>query len=319
MVSIKTAPAISAARCAAVLAMLIPVASCAHGAAEQHGSPPPLGHVPVITSVDQIALPIDSYEVTVEQTRTLFEASTVVTQQCMRSYGLSYPAPQWGDAFSDTPRDLKRRSVVYGFFDPAAPRNDGYDAVAVGDGSPQPPLSDAVRTVLDGVDRTNRPVTVYGGKAVPDHGCLGRGRAEVGDPPMPADSEELPDGGPKVPATDPRMVGANAEWSRCMKSKGFGYASPGAAYFDRKWRSVPRPGAVPVPLTHTREEIATVTADLDCKLSTNLMGVAVAVETAYDKQYIGSHAAALSAFTRSLDDRLAKAQRIIASGGAAAG
>lgn len=312
--SIKTASTINAARFAAVLATLVSVASCAHGRAEQHGSPP-LGPIPVITSVDRITLPIDSYEVTVEQTRTLFRASTVVTQRCVRSYGLSYPAPQWGAAFSDTPRELKKRSVVYGFFDPAAPKSKGYDAVSRS--SAPPAVSDGVLAVLDGVDKANKPVTVYGGKAVPDRGCLGRGRAEVGDPPMPADSNELPDGGPKVPATDPRMVDANAKWSRCMKSKGFSYASPWAAYFDPKWRSFSAPGAV--SRTHTPEEIATATADLDCKLSTNLMGVAVAVETAYDKQYIDSHTAALSAFKRSLDDRLAKAQRLIASGGADAG
>jgi hypothetical protein len=49
------------------------------------------------------------------------------------------------------------------------------------------------------------------------------------------------------------------------------------------------------------------------------MGVAVAVETAYDKQYIDAHTAPLSAFKRSLDDRLAKAQRLLASGGADTG
>jgi hypothetical protein len=134
---------------------------------------------------------------------------------------------------------------------------------------------------------------------------------------MPADSGQLPDGGPKVPPTDPRIVDANARWSDCMKSKGFSYASPWAAYFDPKWRSMPRPGTL--SRTHTPQEIATATADQDCKLSTNLMGIAVAVEAAYDKQYIDSHAAALSAFKLSLDDRLAKARRIIATGGAGAG
>lgn len=317
MVNIKTAPTTNATRFAAVLATLVCVASCAHETGERHDALPPLGPVPVITSVDQIRLPIDSYEVTVEQTRTLFRASTVVTRQCVRSFGLSYPAPQWGDAFSDTPRELKKRSVLYGFFDPAAPRSEGYDAVGVSDSGALPAISDAVQAVLNGVDATNRPVTAYGGKAVPDHGCLGRGRAEVGDPPMPADSGQLPDGGPKVLATDPRIADANARWSDCMKSRGFSYASPWAAYFDPKWRSVRAPKQVPP--THTPAEIATAAADLDCKLSTNLMGVAVAVETAYDKQYIDSHTAALSAFKRSLDDRLGKAQHIIASGGTDAG
>ncbi|GAA2136585.1 hypothetical protein GCM10009760_16240 [Kitasatospora kazusensis] len=316
--SIKALPGVNAPRVAAVLLLLASVASCARGPAGQSGPLPPLGPVAVITSVDQITLPIDSYEVTVEQTRTLFQASTAATSRCVQGYGLSYPAPQWGNAFSDTPRELKKRSVVYGFFDPAAPRSTGYDALGVGDSSAQPVISDAVHAVLNGMDRSKKPVTVYGGKPVPEHGCLGKGRAEVGDPPMPADSGQLPDGGPTVSATDPRLLAADARWSDCMKTRGFSYASPWAAYFDPKWRSVPRgPGAVSV--THTPAEVATATADLACKLSTNLVGVAVAVETAYDEQYIASHAAALSAFKRSLDDRLGKAAHLIATGGADAG
>ncbi|MFC1421253.1 hypothetical protein [Streptacidiphilus cavernicola] len=305
-------------RAAAVLATAIVTTSCGHGSATRSGgAPPPLGPVPVITSIDQITRPIDSYEVTVAQTRTLFQAATVVTQQCVRSYSLSYPAPQWDDAFSDTPQQLKERSVVYGFFDPSASPGKGYDAVGVEAAGAEPVLSDAQYTVLDGVDRaTNKPVAAYDGKSVPAHGCLGKGRAEIGAAPMPADSGPLPDGGPTVPADDPRMVDVNAKWSACMKSRGFDYASPWAAYLDPKWRTRPK-GSTTAPQLHTPLEVATAAADLACKQSTNLIGVAVAVETAYDDQYIRSHAAALALFKQQLDARLRKAEQVITAAQAA--
>ncbi len=66
-----------------------------------------------------------------------------------------------------------------------------------------------------------------------------------------------------------------------------------------------------------REELATATADLTCKQKTDLMGVAIAVQSAYDRQYIASHASALDAFKKQLEDRVNKATQVVAAGGAA--
>ncbi len=95
-----------------------------------------------------------------------------------------------------------------------------------------------------------------------------------------------------------------------MAAKGFSYPTPTAAFLDPKW--VPQSEAQFQDYTVTPAQIATATADLACKKSTNLVGVAVAVETAYDKQYIAAHAAALAQFENQLHDRVAKAERIVA-------
>src|SRR5262249_27537689 len=120
------------------------------------------------------------------------------------------------------------------------------------------------------------------------------------------DTQALPDGGPAVPVKDPRMVAVDAAWSTCMKDKGFHYANPVAALTDPQW--TPKGSG---PTTPTTKEVAVATADLACKRSTNLMGVAVAVETAYDQQYIASHRAQLAAYAKHLQARVDHAAQLV--------
>jgi hypothetical protein len=114
---------------------------------------------------------------------------------------------------------------------------------------------------------------------------------------MPA---SLPDGGPKVPASDPRLAAVDAQWSACMEVKGYVYPTPDAAYSDPRWALAGHSQEDFAAFVHTPQEIATMTADMDCKKSTNLMGVAVAVIDAYDQAYIASHASQLADFQRQL-------------------
>ena len=307
----------------AVLAVAIAGAGCGGGSAKPQASAvPPLGPVAVISSADQITRPIDAYEVTVDQTTTLLRAASAVTAQCMQNFGLAFTAAASGKGFNDSAKQVKTRSTVYGFFNPDVVGSKGYDTVNVidvGNGA-EVPLSDAAFSVLNGEDRaTGKPVTTYANKPLPEHGCFGKGAATAGSVPMPSAPGSLPDGGPQVPETDPRMVAVNAKWSDCMKSKGFSYATPWAAYFDPKWQQAKPPVPGGGPPAHSPDEIATATADMACKQSTNLVGIAVTVEGAYDKQYIESHATALAAFKQHLDDQLKRAAQIIAAGGTGTG
>lgn len=65
-------------------------------------------------------------------------------------------------------------------------------------------------------------------------------------------------------------------------------------------------------VTHRRAEIATAITDMACKQSTNFMGVTVAVQSGYDKQYITATTAALAGFRKRLDKQITMAERIIA-------
>ncbi|MER5549354.1 hypothetical protein ABT072_44865 [Streptomyces sp. NPDC002589] len=271
------------------------------------GSAPAIGRIPSVVSVAQISRPIDAYLPSVGSVKALIKAADAVTVHCMKGYGFSFdPAAPIG--LDDLNRQNKMRSPLYGFFDPDTMRTHGYEryvdmrAVAA---AAQAGLSPAAIGVLGGKDASGDPVTSYRGRPVPSGGCQQQGfNAISGFPPRP-DARALPDGGPAVPASDPRMVAVDAAWSTCMKDKGFHYANPAAAMTDPQW--TPKGSG---PATPTAKEVAAATADLDCKRSTNLMGVAVAVETAYDQQYITSHRTKLAAYAKRLQVRVDQAAHL---------
>lgn len=245
----------------------------------------------------------------------LQRAIDVVSAQCMQRYGLPYHPPIMV-GLSDAARQNKMRTALYGFFDLGTARSKGYDTQPTPEGSSSTaggaPYSAVEMGVLDGRNISGETVTVYNRKKVPDGGCRQEGMNALGGPPPVPAGTALPDGGPKAPATDPRMMAVNARWAACMSGNSVTYANPWAAYSDPKWTPAPS-GSTGPSFTHTPEEIATATLDVECKLSTNLIGVAVAVETAYDNQYIASHASQLETFEQHLANRLRRAAQLTAS------
>jgi len=298
-------------RGATVVALTAVVAGCSGTRPSTADAVPALGTVAVITSVGQIARPTDVYLPTLAQDNEIIKAMNVVQAACMRGFGLpDNPYEVLGlDAVFATRTSV---SDEYGYFGTGNALDQGYDRVT--DQAPartnRPALPAASLAVLTGKNRAGAPVTSYLGRTVPAGGCAMYAQDAVGGPLPQPDISTLPDGGPQIPPTDPRLVAADARWSACMAAKGFSYPTPIAAFLDPKW--VPQSEAQFQDYTVTPAQIATATADLACKKSTNLVGVAVAVETAYDKQYIAAHAAALARFENQLHDRVAKAERIVA-------
>lgn len=249
--------------------------------------------------------------------KELHQAIDAVTARCVKTYGLP-SIPTMSADFEDVALQNRARNQLYGFFDPGVTATKGYDVETVMSGHPVQP-TEADIAVLSGHSGTGAVVTTYDGKPIPAGGCHQVGVDAVdGDPPTPGSGVSLPDGGPPVPIGDPRVVRADTRWSACMKAEGYSYANPADAYADAKWRPVgntlSRPDA-----TRKREERATATADMACKQETDFMGVAIAVQSAYDRQYIASHSAALKAFTEHLDDRVEKAAQIMATDGTETG
>jgi hypothetical protein len=96
--------------------------------------------------------------------------------------------------------------------------------------------------------------------------------------------QSLPSGGPTVPADDVTFTKAVSAWSACMAKRGFKYSDPLSALYDKKWVSDQPANAI---------QIATASADVQCKVTTNLVGIGLAVQSAYDQRYIDAHRAAL--------------------------
>ena len=301
-------------RAAAGLVALLLTTGCSNQAPRPPA--PALGPIPEITSVDAISLPIDSYIPTSTQFLALQKGTDVASARCMHSYGLPYHPPIM-EGFADFARQNKARTALYGFFDLSTARSKGYDTEldSPDDTSNEVPYTTTEMGVLHGQSTSGTTVATFMGKKVPAGGCRQQGIDAIGGPPPIPTAEALPEGGPKVPSDDPHMKAVNARWAACMKGKGFIYPNPWAAYTSPKW-TTPAAGSSPRQPPHTSEEIATATADVECKLSTNLVGVAVAVEIAYDRQYIEAHTAQLARFQRQLGDQLRAAARLTGSSSA---
>ena len=287
-------------------AVAMPISGCS--SKSDSAVPPLLGPIHAISTVNAIARPIDAYTPTVTQVRALYHAADIETAECMKSFGFTVSPNNSSDNFSDLSDEYKMRSALYGFFDPEDVPVKGYDVFVsqAQDSSNGKPLSSAEIGVYTGANKSGVAISSYGGKPVPKGGCNEYGVNFIGgEPPDPGTVGSLPDGGPPIPTSDPRIIAVDQEWSICMKAKGFSYPSPIAAYTDPRWGQA---------RTASATEISTAVADMTCKASTNLMGISVAVEDAYDDRYIQTHTAALAKFHQQLVNAVMKANQIIAAG-----
>lgn len=253
-------------------------------------SEPPLASVLPITHPDQVVRPIDNYLPGEEQIIGLTTAYFDLVNQCLHAHGVTGTAAAFTDPAAlplnvhVNVRERVMLTTLYGDFDPDNAKSRGY---ALGD---------------------DRPANLWGSMP-PDAGAVGTACLMAVDSVSPGEGsvatgwvgqQQLPDGGPVVNRNDSRYVPILAQWSGCMHDKGFDYPDPRAAFFDDQWTVNRRNG-----LGVTPQEIATAVADMDCKISTNLVGWAVAVQSAYDQVYIDSHPDALAAWRTQLSDYLA--------------
>ncbi|MCL2483022.1 MAG: hypothetical protein FWF43_06340 [Propionibacteriaceae bacterium] len=270
--------------------------------APSSASEPALGAIATITSPDQITLPIDAYLPDVDQSVSLMLVGQDLVNSCITSQGsdatihLGIASTDGGTLGAFQPATVdnlttfmsrvraedKTYAPLWGFFNPDTVAQYGYarspgNTTLVGSGgvSQAYPSGDPVATSCR--DKAN---------------SVAPGGQSMG----PIVVEELPDQGPPVPTNDSRYVAVAQTWSACMAKNGFNYATPQDAI-----------AANYQPRTDAEKATAKAVAVLDvqCKLDTNLVGVAVAIESAYEQQYIDSHQDELAKFQTQIADYLA--------------
>ncbi len=206
--------------------------------------------------------------------------------------------------------DMREHTHLYGFFDPAGAPSTGYNMLRVPPANDKQTISADALAVEFGKDAAGSPMTTFDGRPVPAGGCKAKGVEAIGGALPRIDVAALPDNGPQEPAADPRVIEANAKWSACMKAKGYHYATP----YEATTSPVTKADRAGATVVHSPEEIAQATADVDCKLSTNLVGIDLAVQISYDKTFIASHTAGLGEYRRQIADRVQAATRIVTAG-----
>ncbi len=255
---------------------------------------PPLGAIPAIDSVGDVPdRQIDQYLATGAEALALEQARLRASNACLVSKGYR------GDLFTadadmaasvGPASDLRSQySNLYGVFRSVDNvRTDGYQlpvGVAGGYGGTLPSAEDGVST--EDIDACTQAGTDAAAGA-PDSLAL-------------MEPSALPDGGPTLPTGDSRYTAAVKEWSQCMADRGFDYPDPLTAAYNG-WPSTSAPDRV-----IDQKQVATAVADMQCKSSTNLVGIAVAVQLAYDQAYIDAHAEQLESHRAAIDVALRQA------------
>ncbi len=263
------------------------LSACASTTRDDAAPAPPIGPVPTnITDPSQITRPIDAFLLPADQIVVLEQAKIRTAQQCMRDAGYVTTVTADSDMAPSIRAGVEQRTTasdLYGFFSSdTAAQTTGYLA-----GSPTGTYEvtwtgDVPGSVSDGCWKKAADASAGG----------------VYDSSQLTTATGLPGGGPPVPASDPTYSTAVRKWSACMSARGFGYQDPLQSIADQSWISDRRSGVA------SSADVATAVADLQCKRSTNLIGVAVAVQAAYDQQYIDAHTTQLDIYWRGLQSAL---------------
>ncbi|MCX4395090.1 hypothetical protein [Streptomyces sp. NBC_01767] len=277
---------------AAALATPFLVSACGGGPPGTPAVRPPVA-TPAPTTTVGLRLPLNVYLPTVGEQATGEYLVYRVQQHCMRGYGSRYLPHLSSDYIGTTVATWREyESRRYGISERAIAAERGYHLAEEPGGARAPQIATALslpeREVLSGRTADGRASsTPARGHVVPDDGCAGQAERAV----HTDDAEAVQRGNDLVALlrreafersrSDPRVAAVNRTWSSCMRSKGFAYRDPDAALEDPRWnlRST-RP---------SRAEIAVATADIACKLRTNLLGVNFAVEAEYENAAIAAH------------------------------
>lgn len=254
----------------AVPLVLVLFSACTSGTGAvqvQEPSDQSIGKATVISTPDEVKRPIDAYFPTAQQIVQLAAARQTRVNNCLSDAGidekLAYPPDTEIGAFVRTiARDRVTRSFLWGFFDPANAATYGYQ----------------------------HPKTAVTSVSIPPQSKQAQQKCPLtsNDAPDPltfAFDWALPGSGPEVPSTDRQVLQAVADWSACMRDRGFDYKDPLAPL-----------GAFRKETSPSQKQIRTAVADDACKVKTNLVGKCLAVQIAYDNLYIKQQFVQLSRF-----------------------
>ncbi|MFD3996011.1 hypothetical protein [Streptomyces sp. NPDC058548] len=262
---------------------------------------PRVGAVTKVTSYDGMRLPLDAYTYTPQEEATVSRGWHALLGACMRRLEVD-PLPDPVPSRTGDSPHIRR----YGLLDATEAAAHGYRGDPSWRAERPRPLTSAeaeLRTLQSEVaDGTRRTVN---GHPVPEGGCnrvardeLNAGAPTVDDPSLLAKSlnqttywaERHPD-----------TLKAFGRWSACMAEGGYTYDNP--------WQPNDNPdmknGA------GMEDYLKLAVTDVRCKLDTNLVGVWLAVDTAYQNGVIEANRAALTTVRERNRIQLANARKAI--------
>lgn len=290
-----------------IVAML---AACSSGSAHAE---PDVGTYAVVTSTSDIVLPLDGYRLSNLEYLNIQRAVWRLNGACLERFGGKYTLPEVA-VLTDVPPFEQANERRYGLFDSESASTFGYglrpDQKPPGDGKDiawNP--SDAELLLLRGSAGTNGPngprvPSDHQGNPLPADGCGGESTRLLakGGPSAPADealANKLSVETFRKSEADSRVRDVVGKWADCMVDSGYDYVS----IWD--------PNNFNWPDQVGEKESATAKADLACKKKVNLVGVWLAVETAYQKEAIDAHVEELTAIQKYVKAKLVNAAKVV--------
>ncbi|MFC0552294.1 hypothetical protein ACFFHJ_15505 [Planotetraspora thailandica] len=233
--------------------------------------------IPTPRTAADLGLPLDAYDLTAAEHKVVDKARFMMLADCTRTFGIELEAPP---PSADGPERPKNADLLawledwqvekYGYAGPPPRLTEDFTSYSV---------SDAQWVVLEGRRRTLR------GKAIPPGGCRGSAEALLdqgtlsllgGKAATLREKEEvfsqLAGDAAQSAYDDLRRRDADRAWRDCMVEAGFFYPNIEAAAGDSRWASTPADDQIVKP-RGTGAEIATATADAECRKDTNYYGV----------------------------------------------
>lgn len=263
------------------------------------------GEVPAVDSPRQIVLPLDRYLESSAQASVVRRATVRLGAGCLRRFGLP-PLVTGDSAEAGSGSLLGGNDRRYGLLDPTHIAKHGYGFPHVGEPQPgqrsrtnRPPSSEQITVWL------GRGPSQLRGQQVPEGGCAGEAERRLARGALPA-SLKLPEllmsEAYKLSERDSRVSRAFQAWSACMRRQGFQYRTTLDVMDDVRWEDA----------VFSALEARTAFADVACKKETNVAGIWLAVETAYQLQAIAARSTELAAVAVALSARERNASELLA-------
>ncbi|MER5255511.1 hypothetical protein [Streptomyces sp. NPDC002855] len=264
------------------------------------------------TEKDLPELPFDRYGFSARDTRRHTEAQAHMTRDCMRRLGFEdFPlhpkTPEYREAAPLIA--VAMASYPYGPLDLDSARRWGYGW------DPDRSQADAARPEGRVMTDAEYDALNGGGRGSAGGGDCGSSGADrlvegVRDKTRMwtyvSRRSEIVD---KAVAKDRRVRKALATWSRCMGSKGVKrYKTPAHAFQDKAWGRGNDEGG---NTGRTKKELATATADVECKREHNTAGVWWAVREEKQRADVTRHKDAYEAVRADQDRVRANAERVL--------
>ncbi|MFJ8233119.1 hypothetical protein ACIQ9E_24725 [Streptomyces sp. NPDC094448] len=277
---------------------------------------------PGALAVQDLRFPLDDYEPTAQEQRTLDEAQGVLLKECMARLGFHYTPPKPSPVADD-----KKHSRVFGLLDLNVASKYGYgpqkESEENSSGEVRPARTEAERTALVGASdlspgdlpasqeeaERKKGGPMINGRVAPVGGCTRESFLKLYAPrPGAVDimfAFSLKREAESRSVSDGRGVKVDGRWSVCMKDAGFSVRNPRNPMKDLGISQEDSSGP---------EAVRAAVADVKCKERVDFAGIHYSIQSEYQRALIRDNRKTLESAGRQLRDRIELAAAVLKKG-----